>query len=113
MDENPLGLAPERMRRPDHRTVDMLVDRPSANDDGPPRRLASRTEMERRPGEPPPEAPRSFDEILDKPGTDVPPFADRFGHPRYFAFIPGSGTWPGPSATGFAEPYVSACPGSR
>ena len=31
----------------------------------------------------------------DGDDTDVLPFAGRTGHPRYFAFIPGSGTWPG------------------
>jgi aromatic-L-amino-acid/L-tryptophan decarboxylase len=51
--------------------------------------------MERRLKESSPEAPRSFDEILDRLGTDVLPFAGRTGHPRYFAFIPGCGTWPG------------------
>jgi aromatic-L-amino-acid/L-tryptophan decarboxylase len=92
MDENPLELDPETMRRLGYRTVDMLVDTLSATHSGPPRRLASRPEMERRLGEPPPEAPRSFDEIPDRLGTDVLPFAGRTGHPRYFAFIPGSGT---------------------
>ena len=91
MDEETLGLAPEPMRRLGYRTVDML----SANNNGPPRLLASRTEMGRRSGEPPPEVPRCFDEILDKLSTDVLPFADQIGHPRYFAFIPGDGTWPG------------------
>jgi aromatic-L-amino-acid/L-tryptophan decarboxylase len=51
--------------------------------------------MEQRLGEPPPETPRSFDEILGRLSSDVLPFAARTGHPRYFAFIPGSGTWPG------------------
>jgi aromatic-L-amino-acid decarboxylase len=95
MDENPLGLDPETMRRLGYRTVDMLVDTLSAYESSSPRRLASRPEMERRLGEPPPEGPRSFDEILDRLGTDVLPLAGRTGHPRYFAFIPGSGTWPG------------------
>ena len=95
MDENPLGLDPETMRRLGYRTVDMLVDMLSDAYDGAPRRLASRAEMERRLKEPPPEAPRSFDEILDRLTSDVLPFTDQTGHPRYFAFIPGSGTWPG------------------
>ncbi len=38
MDENPLGLDPETMRRLGYRTVDVLIDRLSAADDGPPRR---------------------------------------------------------------------------
>jgi aromatic-L-amino-acid decarboxylase len=95
MDENPLGLDQETMRRLGYQTVDMLVDTLSASYSAQPRRLAPRAEMERRLKESPPEAPRSFDEILDRLGTDVLPFAGRTGHPRYFAFIPGSGTWPG------------------
>ena len=95
MDENPLGLDPDTMRRLGYRTVDMLVDMLSAEEGGPPRSLATRTEMERRLGEPPPEEPRGFDGILDRLERDVLPFADRTGHPRYFAFIPGNGTWPG------------------
>jgi glutamate/tyrosine decarboxylase-like PLP-dependent enzyme len=83
------------MRRLGYRTVDLLVDMFSAEEGGPPRRLATRPEMERRLGEPPPEEPRGFDGILDRLERDVLPFADRTGHPGYFAFIPGSGTWPG------------------
>ena len=94
MDENPLGLDPDTMRRLGYRTVDMLVDRLSAAD-APPNRRIARSEIEGRLAEPPPEAPRTFDEILDKLGRDVLPFASRTGHPRYFAFIPGGGTWPG------------------
>ena len=95
MDGDPLGLDPETMRRLGYRTVDMLVDMLSAEEGGPPRRLATRPEMERRLGEPPPEELRGFDGILDRLERDVLPFADRTSHPRYFAFIPGNGTWPG------------------
>lgn len=95
MNDDPLGLTPETMRRLGYQTVDMLVDRLSAEGGGPPRRLAARPEMEQRLTEPFPEAAQGFDEILDRLGRDVLPFADRTGHPRYFAFIPGSGTWPG------------------
>jgi aromatic-L-amino-acid/L-tryptophan decarboxylase len=94
MNENPLGIDPETMRRLAYRTVDMLIDRLSA-DDAPVNRGVARPEMERRLQEPPPEAPRTFEEILHTLATDVLPFADQTGHPRYFAFIPGSGTWPG------------------
>ena len=94
MDENPLGLDPDTMRRLGYRTVDMLVDRLSA-DDAPPNRRIARSDIEERLTESPPEAPRTFDEILEKLGSDVLPFTSRTGNPRYFAFIPGGGTWPG------------------
>ena len=91
MDEETLGLAPELMRRLGYRTVVML----SANNNGPPRRLASRTEIGRRSGEPPPEVPRCFGEILDKLSTDVLQFPDQIGYPRYFAYTLGGDNWPG------------------
>ena len=92
--DDPLGLDPETMRRLGYQTVDMLVDRLSAVADGPVIRRADRDEMERRLGEPPPEAAQEFDEILGRLGEDVLPFASVTGHPRYFAFIPGCPTWP-------------------
>jgi hypothetical protein len=39
MDENPLGLDPETMRRLGYRTVDMLIDTLSAHKSSPPRLL--------------------------------------------------------------------------
>jgi hypothetical protein len=65
MDENPLGLDPETMRLVGYLTVDMLVDRLSAVAEGPTNLRTSRAEMERRLTEPPPEMPRSYEEILD------------------------------------------------
>ncbi len=95
MNDDPLGLDPETMRRLGYRTVDMLVDRLSAVADGPVIRRAGRPEMEQRLNEPSPEAAQGFDEILDTLGSDVLPFASLTGHPRYFAFVPGCATWPG------------------
>ena len=94
MNDDPLGLDPETMRRLGYRTVDMLVDRLSAVADGPVIRRAGRPEMEELLSEPPPEEARDYEEILGKLGSDVLPFASVTGHPRYFAFIPGCPTWP-------------------
>jgi len=95
MNDDPLGLDPETMRQLGYQTVDMLVDRLSGVADGPVIRRSTRPEMEQRLAEPPPEAAQGFDEILDKLGADVLPFASLTGHPRYFAFVPGCATWPG------------------
>jgi aromatic-L-amino-acid/L-tryptophan decarboxylase len=92
--DDPLGLDPETMRQLGYQTVDMLVDRLSAVAEGPVIRRAGREEMERRLSEPPPEAAQGFEEILERLGEDVLPFASVTGHPRYFAFIPGCPTWP-------------------
>jgi aromatic-L-amino-acid/L-tryptophan decarboxylase len=105
MNRDPLGLDPETMRRVGYRTVDMLVDMLSSEGAGPPRRLATRAEMEGRLAEPPPEGPQDFEGILHRLERDVLPFADRTGHPGYFAFIPGNGTWPG----ALGDLIASAC----
>jgi glutamate/tyrosine decarboxylase-like PLP-dependent enzyme len=43
---------------------------------------------------PPPEEPRGA-EALEGLFRDVLPYAVRVDHPRFFAFVPSSGTWPG------------------
>jgi glutamate/tyrosine decarboxylase-like PLP-dependent enzyme len=92
--EDPLGVGRETMRELGYRTVDLLVD--WLEDTGaPPLRRASPEEMQARLGGPAPAAPEPFEEILRRLAEDVLPFASRVQHPRFFAFIPGSGTWPG------------------
>jgi aromatic-L-amino-acid decarboxylase len=92
---NPLGLDAETMRRLGYRTVDMLVERLTDPGSLPATRSASRDEMAARLSQPPPEAPTSFDAILAELERDVLPFASVCDHPRYFAYIPACGTWPG------------------
>jgi aromatic-L-amino-acid decarboxylase len=92
---DPLGLDPEAMRELGHRTVDALVAHltdPAA----PPIRRATPEEMSRRLSGPAPEEPEPVDAILGQLERDVLQFRSRVDHPRFFAFIPGSGTWPGP-----------------
>jgi aromatic-L-amino-acid/L-tryptophan decarboxylase len=93
--DDPLGVDVETMRRMGYRTIDMLVERIVGEREAPTLRTASREEMEERLAGPPPEGPTSFDEILERLRGDVLPFVGRFDHPRFFGFIPGSGTWPG------------------
>jgi aromatic-L-amino-acid decarboxylase len=91
---DPLGLDPEAMRELGHRTVDALVAHltdPAA----PPIRRATPEEMSRRLSGPAPEEPEPVDAILGQLERDVLQFRSRVDHPRFFAFIPGSGTWPG------------------
>ncbi|HEY7398194.1 MAG TPA: aminotransferase class V-fold PLP-dependent enzyme, partial [Gaiellaceae bacterium] len=94
MDVDPLRLDPQTMRELGYRTVDMLVDW-LADAEAPPLRRARPDEMRRRLGGPPPESPEPFEEILTGLARNVLPFASRVHHPGFFAFIPGSGTWPG------------------
>ncbi len=55
----------------------------------------TRAEMEALLREPPPEEGRSAAEVLERAATQILPVASRVDHPRFFAFVPGSATWPG------------------
>src|SRR5207253_1697315 len=91
---DPLGIDRETMRELGYRTVDLLVD--WLNDaEAPPLRRATGAEMRERLSGPPPDGPKPMDAILEGLARDVLPFASRVHHPAFFAFIPGSGTWPG------------------
>ncbi len=95
MDVDPLAVDPETMRRLGHLVVDRLADRAAARREEPVLRRASPAEMAGRvPGEVP-RAGESIEAILDHLETDVLPFRSRIDHPRYLAYVPGEGTWPG------------------
>jgi aromatic-L-amino-acid/L-tryptophan decarboxylase len=91
---DPLGVDTETMRRLGYRTVDLLVAW-LQDENAPPLRRASPSELQERVGGPPPAGPEPMEEILGRLTRDVLPFASRVHHPAFFAFIPGSGTWPG------------------
>jgi glutamate/tyrosine decarboxylase-like PLP-dependent enzyme len=96
------------MRRLGYRAVDLLVDR-LLDDRSPPVRRASPAAMRALLDEPPPEHPA--DEPLDRLFRDVLVHAARVDHPRYLAFIPCSGTWPG-ALGDFAASALSLYAGS-
>jgi aromatic-L-amino-acid/L-tryptophan decarboxylase len=79
------------MRALGYRTVDALVDW-LTDDAQPPIRRATPEEMAQRlraaRGE-------SFDDALATLFEDVIPFTSRSAHPRFFAYVPFAGTWPG------------------
>jgi glutamate/tyrosine decarboxylase-like PLP-dependent enzyme len=102
--QDPLELDPQTMRELAHRTIDFLLDW-VGDADAPPLRRATPAEMRERLSAPAPEAARPFDELLAQLGEDVLPFASRTGHPRFFAFVPGGGTWPG----ALADLVAAAC----
>jgi glutamate/tyrosine decarboxylase-like PLP-dependent enzyme len=101
--DDPLALDRETMREQGYRAVDLLVDRLLA--DGPPLRRATAAEMQERLAGPPPDGPRPLENVLARLERDVLPFRSRVDHPRFLAFIPGSGTWPG----AVADFLASAC----
>ncbi|GMV03878.1 MAG: L-2,4-diaminobutyrate decarboxylase [Gemmatimonadota bacterium] len=60
-----------------------------------PWRGASRVDLEEILREPAPEEGRPALEVLERALRDVLPTAARVDHPRFFAFVPSSPTWPG------------------
>ena len=94
MQERSLGVDPETMRRIGYHTVDMLVNRMTAQKDlnsgvhTSPQALARLLED-------PPEQDQDFEAIVSELEKDVLPAFLSCDHPNFFAFIPGSSTWPG------------------
>jgi aromatic-L-amino-acid decarboxylase len=93
-EQDPLAMDPESMRRLGYRVVDLLVERAQEMGSSPVLRTGTPEEMAALLDEPVPEVPQSEDKVLDDLFTKVLPFIGRFDHPRFFAYIPGAGTWP-------------------
>ena len=99
-----LALEREHMRELGYRTVDALVDWLDA-DEPPVLGRLTPAEAAARLGGPPPEHPEPYAEVLDGLFRDVLPFTSRDAHPRYFAYTPFAGTWPG----ALGDLVASAC----
>jgi len=89
-----LGLDRESMRAAGYHTVDALIDW-LGDESQPPIRRATPAELHGRLGAPAPESGEPFDDVLAGLFRNVIPFASRSAHPRFFAFVPFAGTWPG------------------
>ncbi len=83
-----------KMRRLGHQVVDEVVDRWIGLRDDRAWNGASRAAMEPLLREEPPEVGRDPEKVLERALRDVLPYAGRIDHPRFFAFIPASPTWP-------------------
>ena len=100
-----LRMAPEEMLDLARRAAELLVER-SEN-------LAGevawdgdfQNELEKQLMEAPPEEGRPAMDVLERAARDILPVAARFDHPRFFAFIPSSPTWPGVLADFMAAGY--------
>src|SRR3954462_14408696 len=93
--DDPLALDPETMRATGYRMVALLVERVAGVREWPALTRASPAEMRERLHGPAPEACTGFDVLLATLERDVLAHMGRVDHPAYFAFIPGSSTWPG------------------
>lgn len=89
-----LEMAPQEMRRLGYQVVDRIVERWENLRDGPAWEGGSRRELEPLLSEDPPEEGVDPDTVLDRAFRDILPRAGRIDHPRFFAFIPSSPTWP-------------------
>jgi aromatic-L-amino-acid decarboxylase len=91
---SPLEVPPEEMRRLGHQVVDLIVDRWANLREGPAWQGGTRRELEPLLSGPPPEEGQDPDAVLQRVMEEILPRAGRIDHPRFFAFIPSSPTWP-------------------
>jgi len=91
---SPLEVPPEEMRRLGYEAVDLIVDRWANLGEEPAWQFGTRRELEPLLSGPPPEEGQDPRVVLQRVVEDVLPKAGRIDHPRFFAFIPSSPTWP-------------------
>lgn len=90
-----LSLSREQMLALAAHATELAVERLERLPEEPAWRGAKRAELEPLLREPPPEEGLPPREVLDRAARDILPVASRVDHPRFFAFVPGSATWPG------------------
>src|SRR3954447_26947349 len=104
MNNDPLALDPETMRRIGYQTVDWLVERAARRADEPVLVEGSPEELADRVPADAPATVSSLDQILSGL-EDVLGYRSRIDHPRYLAYVPGEGTWPGALGDLIASTY--------
>ena len=92
---SPMEMAPDEMRRLGYRVIDELVSRWTHLREDAAWEGATRQELEPILGGPAPESPGNPDDIIRTALEKILTKAGRIDHPRFFAFIPSSNTWPG------------------
>lgn len=98
-------MAPEAMRDLGRRAVDALVDRWSGLAGEPAWQGGEPEALDALLLEEAPEEGRDAEEVLRRALDDVLPLAGRIDHPRFFAFVPSSPTWPSVVADFLASGY--------
>lgn len=104
-DGSELQLSPERMLELAELTSRLIVDRIAGLPAEPAWRGGPRAELEPIMRESPPEEGRAPEEVLERAAREILPLAGRVDHPKFFAFVPSSATWPGVLADYMAAGY--------
>jgi glutamate/tyrosine decarboxylase-like PLP-dependent enzyme len=107
---NGLQMAPELMLDLAHKAAELLVERIQDLPEEEAWDGEFRQGLEKQLMKDPPEDGRSPAEIIEQVAREILPVAMRLDHPRCFAFIPSSPTWPGVLADFMAAGYnINAC----
>jgi aromatic-L-amino-acid decarboxylase len=94
-DRSELELPPERMLELADLASRLVVERLTRLPEGPAWAGGTRDDLEPLMREAPPEEGRPAEDVLRRAARDILPVAGRVDHPRFFAFVPSSATWPG------------------
>jgi glutamate/tyrosine decarboxylase-like PLP-dependent enzyme len=100
-----LAMTADEMRRLADAATERLITRLGRLRQDAPWRGAPRAELEPLLAGPPPEEGRDPLAVLEQATQVVLPVAARVDHPRFFAFVPSSPTWPGVIADYLAAGY--------
>ena len=105
-----LRMAPKRMLDLARRTAEVLVERIEKLPGTEAWNGDFRAALADRLVEEPPEQGQPAESVIERAAREVLPFATRLDHPRSFAFVPSSPTWPGVLADFMASAYqINAC----
>lgn len=94
MEENPLAIDPEEMRRIGYLAVDTIVRHLAALGDGPPNGPADRATMEALFAQPLPRTGVPMEDLIGRFAGEIIPHSLKVNHPRFFAYIPSSPVFP-------------------
>ena len=100
-----LEMAPEQMLDLARLAAELVVERIDRLAEEPAWRGGSRDELEPIMREAPPEEGCPPEAVIQRAAREILPVAGRVDHPRFFAFVPSSPTWPGVLADFMAAGY--------
>ena len=107
---SPLVMSPDEMREVAHMAIELLVSRVGDLRETTAWEGDFKDALNAKLGKPAPEDGRPAKEVLQKAADDILAFATRLDHPRTFAFVPTTPTWPGVVADFLAAGFnVNVC----